>query len=170
MEIRLSKYEYAVYLALAAARRSEDPFTQVGAAAFSEDGRTLGTGCNGWMAGEAPPPFAYLRDDESRAQKGEYIFHAEENLLANIKATERPYLVGLPFPPCARCSKTMAVNGVKEVVFLREYLSKGVVKNGDDYKKMLDFYKIKYFQLSRESIKKLSDVLNKDSELLKSLC
>jgi len=152
---RLTKPEYICYLALAASSRSEDYFTKVGGVLVDKNWRVLNTSYNGYKSGMKPPERFLL--EENRQEKGEHIIHGEQNLLANY--TGDAFAIGLTISPCERCCDAIIAHNVQEVYYLQEYHRDTEKK----FKKKLDFYGIKYFQLTKDNI---NNILNyvKDSE------
>ncbi len=145
--LRLSKPEYICYLALAASARAEDIHTRVGGVIVDKNWRVLNTAYNGWKPGMAIPEKFLL--EENRAEKAEMIIHCEDNLF-NFYHGE-PYAIGLTMSPCERCSKTIVAHNIKEVYYLKEYERDTTKK----FKKIFDFYSIKYFQLTRKNIENI---------------
>lgn len=133
---RLTKREYVGLLALTASMRSEDPFTNVGAALLDTEGKVLGTGYNGLLAKMEVPE--WMKREEYRAKKSALFIHAEENLFRNMKPGI-PWILGLTISPCPVCSKLIAGYGVKEVLYFHEY-----EKATSDFRPVLDFYGVKY--------------------------
>jgi dCMP deaminase len=116
MNKRISKIEYAMRIAEAAACRSEDPFYQVGAAAMSEDGRIIATGYNGLPPGVQASP-SWWNDKEKRKP---YVLHAETNLCSMFKRGE-VQAVCVTLMPCPDCMRVLAAHGVKEVYFRKHH-------------------------------------------------
>lgn len=113
---RISKVEYAMKIAEAAALRSEDPFYQVGAVAMARDGRIVATGYNGLPPGVSAGP-AWWNDKEKRKP---FIIHAETNVCAMFRRGEAE-IVCVTLMPCPDCMRTMAASGIKEVYFRKHH-------------------------------------------------
>lgn len=148
---RLNWDEYACLLALAASTRSEDPFTQTGAALLDSDGAVLGTGTNGLKRGMTVPDWMFL--EERRSEKSKLIIHAEKNLWRN-KKDGKGHLLGLTITPCRSCAELIASSDVKKVVYFKPY-----ERGTDDYKEIFDFYNIEYTELSQHSKTRIKRVL-----------
>lgn len=156
---RLTKPEYACYIALGAASRSEDPFNMVGIAAFDENWNTLGTGTNGLKPGMKVLDWMFL--EENRKKKSELFLHAESNLFRVI--SDNPIYLGITMSPCFACSKEIASKGVKEIFYLREY------DKCNKFKEVFDFYGVKYTQLSTQSIQNIVNKMTEQLNLLKNV-
>jgi len=148
-ENRLSFIEYGAKMAMAAAQRSEDPHTKVGAyLAYLNTKRTVSTGYNGFLSGmEWPERFSL---EENRAEKGEMMIHAEQNVFADVRAKDGPYALFLTISPCFPCSKLIVSKNVKEVYYLKEWH-----RESEKFKKVFDFFGIKYRELTKEEREKL---------------
>ena len=140
--MRLQFEQFGILLALIASGRAEDLFTQVGGAAFDANKRILAVCYNGFAPGQE------LNDDflKNREEKNKFVFHSEQNLLAQVKKGEVDSLF-LTHSPCENCSRLIAANGVKSVTFLQEY------HRETNYKAIFDFYRVKYNQINKESLK-----------------
>lgn len=114
--VRISKIEYAMRIAEAAACRSEDPFYQVGASAMSEDGRIVATGYNGLPPGVQASP-TWWNDKEKRKP---FVLHAETNLCSMFKRGE-VQAVCVTLMPCPDCMRVLAAHGVKKVYFRKHH-------------------------------------------------
>ena len=148
---RLSWEEYSCLLALAASTRSEDEFTQVGAALLDRNGNVLGTGTNGLKKGMEVPEWMSL--EENRIKKSSLMIHAEANLWQRKKEGDG-WLLGLTISPCKSCAQLIASSSIKKVVFIKEY------RHGlQECKDIFDFYKIEYGELSRDSKEKIKNTL-----------
>jgi len=160
---RLTKVEYGCYLALTARSRSEDPQTQVGAALFDEEWRTVSTGFNGFSPGYIPKQELF----KDRDLKFCLINHAEINAI--LYTTRQPYHACMVYSPCIHCAKTIAASKIKNVYFIQQYK-----KHGDDQPdlKYIDIFKynnINVFQLSKHGIKKILFWIEKEKSFLSSL-
>ena len=142
---RLTKPEYACLLALSASLRSVDPHTKVGCAAFSKDGRTIGTSYNGLAPGMDVADWMYLQ--ENRKKKALLFHHAEANLFLHISG-EKPHILGLTHSPCTSCEKIIAASSTKEIYYLKEYAG-----SDGDWKTILDFYGVSHSKIEYNNIK-----------------
>jgi len=160
--MRLSKIEYGFYLALAARTRSEDRQTQTGCVLFDENWRTISTGFNGFA-----PKFVPTEDVfEDREFKSDIICHAEINAILN-SAKNAKYLFTV-LSPCVSCAKTIAATSIKEVYFIRQYRKAGV-ETDMKYAKIFDLYEIKVFQISKEALSNIEQVMKEELENIKKL-
>lgn len=133
---RISWHMYSVMLAKTAALRSEDPFTQVGAAAFDKDWHTLGTYYNGLMPKQKVDDDFWLNRD----RKNIHVIHAENWLVSKTKSGE-VFTVGLTHSPCLKCAVLLAMHGVKQVFFEALY------HRETTFQDIFDFYKVKWEQV-----------------------
>jgi len=146
--MRLSKIEYGFYLALAARSRSEDPQTKTGCALFDENWHTVATGFNGFAPKYVPDQSIF----SDRKFKSNLINHAEINAIIN-SSKPATYLFSV-LSPCISCAKTIAATKIKEVYYIRQYLSAG--KNPDmEYKSIFDSYGIKNRIISELELKNI---------------
>jgi deoxycytidylate deaminase len=160
--MRLSKIEYGFYLALAARTRSEDRQTQTGCVLFDENWRTISTGFNGFA-----PKFVATEDVfEDREFKSDIICHAEINAILN-SAKNAKYLFTV-LSPCVSCAKTIAATSIKEVYFIRQYRKAGVEADMK-YAKIFDLYGIKVFQISKEALLNIEQVMKEELKNIKKL-
>ena len=155
---RLTKPEYLCYLALAASSRAEDKHTRVGGVVVNKDWRVLSTAFNGVKSGQEVPKSWEL--EENRNEKGELIIHCENNLFNFIH--DKPYAIGLTISPCFACSKMIVSHGIQEVYYISEY-ERDIEKK---FKKVFDFYSVKYTQLTKENIRNILDFMAEDSNKL----
>jgi dCMP deaminase len=109
---RLNWDRYAIGLAHAAAQRSEDPNTKVGAVILRHDKTVGATGYNG------PPPGIDWRPEwtASRSEKYRFVVHAELNVLFGIRRGEG-WLLGCTHGPCEACLLHIRAHGITRVVF-----------------------------------------------------
>jgi dCMP deaminase len=136
-EERIDWYEYAMLLAFAAAKRSEDPYRKVGACALNKDKMVVGLGYNGLASGkDVLPPFW-----EDRDERRKYMIHAETNCLSLCKRGEVD-LLAVTLLPCSYCATMIASYGVKEVLYHEEY------ENDLAAKEIFTFYDIDMLQFS----------------------
>lgn len=114
--MRISFDGYGMALADVAAKRSEDPFRQVGAVGFDGSNRIVSMGYNGLPAGITIPD-AVMADREHRQR---YMIHAETNLLTKCKIGE-VLTVYITTMPCTECFKNLVAHGVSRVVYRDDY-------------------------------------------------
>lgn len=108
--VRPSWSEYALGLAEAASRRSEDPWHKVGAVVLRADHSVAGTGYNGAPAGMEI-------DWTDRDTRKAFVIHAETNALRYVSATEaRGGLLASTRHPCPACLTQIAAYGILTVV------------------------------------------------------
>lgn len=101
--------EYALELAITAAKKSKDPWQKVGCCLLREDNTIAGLGFNGFIAG--------MKEDWSdRDARRPFIVHAEINALAYCKKGE-PVLAAVTLLPCNGCLKELALYGVKKIIY-----------------------------------------------------
>jgi len=116
MANRISIEEYALSLAAIAAKRSEDPYRQVGAVALTPENRVIATAYNGLSPGNVVGPAFW----EFREIRLPYMIHAEQNICSLFKRGE-VNLVAITTMPCSHCILTLAAHGVKQVIYINEY-------------------------------------------------
>lgn len=135
MKKRLSWEEYALGLAEAAARRSEDPYIQVGACALSHDNRVLGVAYNGLITGKN-----VLKDFwKDRNARRPYMLHAEQNLLSLFGRGEAR-LIAVTLMPCTDCARLICAWGIKKVCYRTNY-------NDSEANKIFDFYNVELIKI-----------------------
>jgi dCMP deaminase len=133
MSSRLGWNEYALSLAIAASKRSEDPHRQVGACALSWNNRVLGVAYNGLQSGMAVSSSFW----EDRDLRRSYMIHAETNLLSLFKRDECR-LIAVTLLPCEACARQIIAWNIPEVVYMTEYES----SCAESTKEIFNFYKI----------------------------
>ena len=136
-EERIDWYEYAMLLAFAAAKRSEDPYRKVGACALNKDIMVVGLGYNGLASGKEVSPRFW--DDRDKRRK--YMIHAETNCLSLCKKGDVE-LLAVTLLPCSYCATMIASYGVKEILYHEEY------ENDQDAKEIFTFYNIDLLRFS----------------------
>lgn len=158
LDDRLSFEEFGILLALAASSRSEDIFTQVGGAAFDKDKRIIAVCYNGFL------PKMQLSEEflSNRELKNQYVFHSEQNLLAQIKKGDAETIF-LTHSPCANCARLIAANDVKNVFFLQEY------HRETGYKDIFNFYGVKHSMITKEQLSKVKTFLQNAIPLLSAI-
>lgn len=113
--------EFFMRVAVAAAMRSKDPNTQVGACIAGVDNRILSVGYNGTPTGLDDDEFPWDADEDPLRDKHSYVIHAEANAILNYRgslkdmANARAYVTLFP---CQECAKTLVQAGVREVIYL----------------------------------------------------
>ena len=136
--------EYFMGVAMLAARRSEDPNTQVGACIVSPDNIIISTGYNGMPMGCSDDEFPWDREGEET--KYPYVVHAELNAILNASGRDlRGSRLYVALFPCNECAKAIIQSGVKEVVYLSDKYD-GTPMNVAS-KRMLDAAGVKRTQL-----------------------
>lgn len=101
--------EYALELAIVAARKSKDPWRKVGACLLRHDNTVAGIGFNGYPAG--------MREDwQDRDRRRLFAVHAEQNALRYVKPNECA-MIAVTLLPCNDCLKAIASHGIKRVVY-----------------------------------------------------
>jgi dCMP deaminase len=101
--------QYALLLAEVAAKRSEDPFMQVGCCLLRDDKSVLSVGYNGLPSG-------FNMDLSDRDGRRPYMIHAELNALRYAKPDE-VYLLAVTHCPCPDCVRQIAAYRIKRVIF-----------------------------------------------------
>lgn len=115
MTSRPSKYIYWMSIAEAAAQRSHDEQTKVGAVLVKNDtGMVVATSHNGFVRG-APDHLL----PKTRPEKYEYMIHAEDNLIAHCAksgiSVDNCSLV-ITMSPCQKCLRLMWQAGITQVI------------------------------------------------------
>lgn len=107
--MKVSVGAWSVGIAEAVSVASEDPYCRVGAVLLSGDRLILGTGYNG-------PPAGVDIDWSDRAQRRQYVIHAEANALR--LATPQSAAGGslaVTHYPCADCVRLASAYGVRTI-------------------------------------------------------
>ena len=136
---RVSFREMAINFAINASLRSEDKYKKVGCAILNKEGRLLSIGYNGLL------PKQKIKNNfwNNRDYRRKYIIHAETNALSCITRYDNPYLLACTLLPCSNCASNIASNGIKEVLYIDEYIPD---QNAHD---IFDFYKIKLTKFNK---------------------
>ena len=134
---RIDWDSYALNLALAASKRSEDPYVQVGACALDFENRVLGVAYNGLAPGKNAPKDFWKDRDKRRP----YMIHAEANLLSLFCRGECK-TIACTLLPCSSCAAMIAGYGVEKVIY------KDVYARDTSAKEIFKFYKIKLKRLT----------------------
>lgn len=145
---RISFENLGLLLSLCASLRAEDKFTKVGCAGFDSDNRIVGISYNGFAKGQCLSA-EFLEDREN---KNLFVRHGETNLLSMYKKGDIHTLF-LTCSPCRNCAVNIAAHDIKRVVFLEEY------HREQDYKKVFDFYQIKWNLIEPAEIKEIRKFL-----------
>ncbi|XP_065810960.1 deoxycytidylate deaminase-like [Labrus bergylta] len=99
--------------ALQAAKRSEDPDTQVGACIVNQENKIVGIGHNQMLNG--------CDDEEAEDNKHLYVCHAELNAIMNTNGADvKGCSMYVTLFPCNECAKLIIQRGIKEVIYLSE--------------------------------------------------
>jgi dCMP deaminase len=136
---RISFKQMAINFAINASLRSEDKHKKVGCAILNKEGRLLSIGYNGLL------PKQKIKNDfwNDRDYRRKYIIHAEINALSCITRYDNPYLLACTLLPCSNCASNIVSNGIKEVLYVDEYIPD---QNAHD---IFDFYKIKLTKFNK---------------------
>ncbi|XP_065810945.1 deoxycytidylate deaminase-like isoform X1 [Labrus bergylta] len=112
-----SKYFMAV--ALLAAKRSEDPNTQVGACIVNQENKIVGIGHN-QMPNGCDDKLTWARD-RTKDNKHIYVCHAELNAIMNTNGADvKGCSMYVTLFPCNECAKLIIQRGIKEVIYLSD--------------------------------------------------
>ena len=101
--------EYAMSIAEVVARKSKDPWRQVGAVILREDNSIASVGYNGF-------PQGIEEDWSDREERRKYVIHAEQNALRYTQPGEGKTLCSTLLP-CSDCLKTIAAYKIKRVIY-----------------------------------------------------
>jgi dCMP deaminase len=105
--------EYALSIAEVVAKKSKDPWRQVGAVLLRHDNTVAACGYNGF-----PPNM--VEDWSCREKRRNYVVHAEQNALRHVKPMEC-YLLASTTLPCNNCLKSLASYGIRRIVYRETY-------------------------------------------------
>ena len=106
---RLSWEEYALNLAFAASKRSEDPYVKVGACALRFDNSVASVGYNG-------APQGIEIDWSDREKRRKFVLHGEQNCLKYTLPNECR-LIAVTLLPCCSCFNLIASYKIPLVVY-----------------------------------------------------
>lgn len=112
--------EFFIKVAEAAAMRSKDPNTQVGACIKDSNNRILSVGYNGTPNAINDNDFVWGTSDNPVKDKHSYVIHAEQNAILNYRGSLtdlRGSTIYVTLFPCHECAKNIAQVGIKEVVY-----------------------------------------------------
>jgi dCMP deaminase len=101
--------EYAMSIAEVVAKKSKDPWRQVGAVILREDNSIASVGYNGF-------PQGIEEDWSSREERSKFVVHAEQNALRYTQPGEGKTLVCTTLP-CRDCLKAIATYKIKRVLY-----------------------------------------------------
>lgn len=113
--------EFFMRVAMAAAMRSKDPNTQVGACIADANHRILSVGYNGTPSALNDDEFPWETADDPLLDKHSYVIHAEANAILNYRGSNKDLqgaTVYVTLFPCHECAKTLVQAGIGEVVYL----------------------------------------------------
>lgn len=138
---------YFMKQAVAEAKKSEDPNTQVGAIFVANDGITsviIGSGYNHFPVKNV---FPTIREGSAENTKYPYIIHAEQDALFSIIdkgewGVHDADTLYVTLFPCSNCAKLLVQAGVKHIVYLNDKYD-GTPDN-IAAKRLLDKCNIKY--------------------------
>lgn len=116
--------EYFMSIALLASCRSPCERLHVGSVIVKTN-RIVSMGYNGFIAGA--PHTSHIRDHHEQA-----IIHSEINALGNSNRLGGTSLEGasiyITHYPCINCFKSIASNGIKEIIYLYDYNNDSLVQ------------------------------------------
>jgi len=105
--------EYALGIAEVVAKKSKDPWRQVGAVLLRNDNTIASCGYNGFPA--------HMEEDWSnRERRRDYVVHAEQNALRHVKPVECRLIASTTLP-CNNCLKSIASYGIFRIVYRETY-------------------------------------------------
>jgi dCMP deaminase len=102
--------DFYMGLAFAISRKSPDPRTKHGCVITDIDNRPLGFGYNGFPRGADDQ-----RLPRTPPEKYKWMFHAEENAVANCQHRPKDSIAYVTGPPCQHCLYTLWQHGVRRV-------------------------------------------------------
>lgn len=111
--------EAFMLIALAAAQKSRDPNTQVGACIASPDNRPVAFGYNGFPRSISNDKFPWVRKGKWLNTKYPYMCHAEQNAIDNRGSNSlKGCRIYVTLFPCNNCAQRIIQNGITEVIYL----------------------------------------------------
>jgi dCMP deaminase len=113
MDSNLSWDECFMRMAEAAAGRSKDSRTKVGAVLVSPDKSRVSVGYNGFPAGVEETAERWL-------DKHSFVVHAEVNAVLNAKCSLSDWTLYTTMFPCIDCTKLILQTGISRVVYLEK--------------------------------------------------
>lgn len=141
--------EFFMRVAVAAAMRSKDPNTQVGACIAGTDHRILSVWYNGTPSGIDDDDFPWGTTDDPLTDKHNYVIHAEANAILNYRGALKDLSGATAYVtlfPCQECAKTLAQAGIGEIVYLDDKY--GDTVGGKIAKSVLDRCDVAYRQMT----------------------
>ena len=105
--------EYALGIAEVVAKKSKDPWRQVGAVLLRHDNAIAACGYNGF-------PAHMVEDWSDRERRRNYVVHAEQNALRHVKPNECRLIASTTLP-CNNCLKSLASYGIRRIVYRETY-------------------------------------------------
>ena len=113
--------QYFMALAFLSAKRSKDPYKQVGAVIVSSQKIIIGIGYNGFPRGCSDSDLPWAKksaNDDPMETKYAYVCHAEMNAIMNKNSQSlHGATVYVTMYPCNECAKLIIQAGIKEVVY-----------------------------------------------------
>lgn len=112
--------EFFMKVAEAAAMRSKDPNTQVGACIKDINNRILSVGYNDTLNAIDDRDFIWGTSSDPVKDKHSYVIHAEQNAILNYHGSPtdlRDSVIYVTLFPCHKCAKNIAQIGIQEVVY-----------------------------------------------------
>jgi dCMP deaminase len=106
-----------------ASQRSKDPVRQVGCVIVNDKNHIVGVGFNGLPPGISDDePGVWAKDpDDPLFNKKYLVVHAEMNAIANSNGSVAGCTAYVTHFPCNCCTKELAINGIKEVVYANDW-------------------------------------------------
>ncbi len=129
-------------VAYLSAYRSKDPRTNVGACIVNTDKRIIGIGYNGMPSGCWDKSFSWESEGEWLDTKYPYVVHAEANAILNSTTSLKNSVMYVKVFPCNECAKLIIQSGIREIVYVEDYLSKP--ETNIAAKKMFDSASVTY--------------------------
>lgn len=145
--------EFFMRVAHAAALRSKDPKTQVGACIADKHNRILSVGYNGTPSGIDDDEFPWGTHEDPLFDKHNYVIHAEANAILNYRGSLKDMTgarVYVTLFPCKECAKTLVQAGIGEVIYLDDKYHD--TEDGVVSRSILDRCGIAYRQISIEGL------------------
>jgi dCMP deaminase len=112
-------------IALAVAKRSPDPSTQVGAVLVSSKNTIISTGYNRPPKGISSCSMPWNRKGDPGKTKYEWVIHAERSALNDAVISTKGGKCYVTLFCCHECAKELIEAGIKEVIYLEDKYSDG---------------------------------------------
>lgn len=115
--------EFFMRVAAAAAMRSKDPHTQVGACIADSNDRILSVGYNGTPTGINDDEFPWESSVDPLRDKHNFVIHAEANALLNYRGSLKDMQGATAYVtlfPCQECAKMLVQAGIGEVIYAED--------------------------------------------------